>query len=831
MPICTLCELSRNAKSNCIRCEGKPECGLMLVGEAPGAREDSLNRPFVGDAGIVLSRILKSLDIKRGEIAINNAVRCRPPDNRDPRPEEIEMCRDYLVRDIQELKPSVVVPMGNIALQSLLRRTSIANARGNVYTSEEFPGVLFFPTTHPAVVLRRPAEEVVIRHDIKRALKICQTNCKVERIPTTYKVCHTLEESLNLLRQLAETTPSGSYITYDTETTGLDYRKDQMLCISFSNKIGTGWVIPILGRKLRNIWTEEEHFKLIRALTEWFENPAIPKCTQNGAFDELMLFSNFGIKVRGEVIDTMLLHHAVDENMFHNLDFLSTWYTDVAPYKKAVWNTIPKGAPRNLSEASEDALWNYAAQDADVTFRVAGELEKEAAAEGVRIVHDRIMLPLSKVLSKAEWDGILIDQEELTRQQDLLSDARKGLLSECWALAGKEFNPNSSKQVGHILFDDFKLPVIKMTKPSKTFPNGNRSTDKEVLAALASKHPIVPKLLKISHLAHDISNYLKGKDGKTGGMLKFIADDNRVHPQWRITGAVTGRLSAAAPAIHNIKRPNEDSIGDFRKLFVPTPGWMWIGSDYAQMEARVVARVAPDEKLASLFHQGVDIHRMVASQIFNVPYDDVTMTQRAQAKGVVFGLNYGRMEWSLAQGLGISIKAARKYIDSYFQMCPGVARHFKNVQHLLNTEGVITTPFGRKRRFHGAVALREAFIKGVFSGAIKKDTERFLNESFRQAINFTVQSPANDILSLACIRIHKRFSELRMQSRLLISHHDAWHGEAPENELEDAASIVKEEMERPVPELGGASFPVDIGVGLYWGDNSIKIKGVTTNSA
>ncbi len=815
MPKCDRCDLYKGCQTPCMPLTGLPLNGLMFVGEAPGSVEDGQGVAFVGDAGILLNRVLKRIGIDRKECALANACRCRPPGNREPSPKEVAACKYYLSTDIATTQPKVIVPMGNSALLSVLSMKGITKVRGGVFQTAEFPGVYIVPTLHPSYALRRWEGEKIIERDLRLAYRICQEGSYTP-LATDYRTCGSVEDIVALLARLSV---SATMVAFDTETTGFDFWTDKIICLSFSAKEGTGWVVPLYGQYMRQLWTPAEFDTIVGALRKFFSSSA-PKCAQNGVFDILMLRGNFNMEVENWVFDTMLMHHAVDENQAHSLEFLSSWYTDLDPYKKEFHDHLPKSTS-SYSEVPEDILWKYAAGDADSTLRVANCLAAEAAEDDVTEVHDRIMIPLARVLADAEWDGVRVDMQALEALDKEYRDKQREILAEIYELAYGEFNVDSHKQRARVLFDKLGLPVSKLTA------GGNRSTDSEVMSQLAKKHPIARRLLDLSGIGHDLKNYLKGKDGKSG-ILKYLHADGRVHPRWMQHRAVTGRLSSSDPNVQAIKKRGlgGEKTGKFRQLFAATEGWYWISFDYKSMEAYIAGYVAPDERLIAMHRNKEDVHRLVGSQMFHVAPPDVNEVQRDRAKGVVFGLNYGRQEYSLAADFGISIDEAREYIKSYFGLFVGVAEHFKNVAHLVNTKFEIQTPFKRKRHFYGVATLKQALARGFYAAVAKKDAERALREMHRMAINVTIQSPANDILGLACIRIHKRFKDLGMQARLLISQHDAWHGECPEDELEDAVAIVKEELERPVPEMHDASFDVDVSIGRYWGDDSVTLKGV-----
>ena len=832
MQNCTSCKLHIGVRSNCIPCEGNASCGILLVGEAPGETEDTRNKNFVGDAGALLNRCIKAAGLNRADLGIANAVRCHPEGNEDPSIVEIDACRQHLLSDIQRLKPKVIVPMGNIALQSIMGMSGITKVRGNVFKSkppehelitifDQCVGTYFIPTLHPANCLRVVENERYIIDDLAKAYRVAVHGW--QSVPTNYSVVKTVDEVRSLLPRLRAT--MADFITFDTETTGFDYREDKVICVSLSNMPRVAWVVPIYGKDMREIWTPEEKIEVISLLKEFFES-GTPFGGQNVNFDAMMLKGDLKIEVKNIVVDTMLLHHTVDETSPHDLDYIIAQHTDIAPYSHKVKSALPKGG--NYSNIPEEILWPYAATDADGTHRSAIALIHRAQVDDCISLHDRIMLPLSRVMAKAEWDGIRVDMDALDRLHEEYTDKRKETLARLYMMAGREFNPQSTKQLSQVLYSELRLPIVKETS------GGSPSTDAEARKKLKQYHPIISVLDQYANLAHDMSNYLKGVDGKSG-MLRYIHKDGRVHPRWMLHRAVTGRLASSDPAIQNIKSGKGDSE-NFRPIFIATEGWCWLEADYSQAELRVVAEVSNDSVMKEMLSRSKDdprgdIHTAVAAQINGIDpnraLELVTKDMRNSAKNVNFGIIYGRGPWTLAEECGISVKEAEKYINDYFTLFAGVKRHFDATKKLVDTIGVVCSPFHRKRRFYGVRTILDAKKSGRYSNTILKDFNRALAEMYRQGINVTVQSPANDVLGLAGIRINNVFEKYKMKSRFLISHHDAWHSEAPEDEMFDALEIIKTEMEKPVPELNDLLMPADFKVGTFWSDDSVTVKGFT----
>lgn len=858
--LCTNCKLCQLSRVNCMLGEGPEELlqsGVMFVGEAPGAQEEKEGSPFVGDSGWLLDTdLLPAIGLQRSQVHVTNACRCRPPNNRTPEPEEVTACRPYLVNEIKQVQPKLVFLLGATAMQAVFGTTGIEKWRGQLFNSPEFPGVTFLPTYHPARLWRVWQDASLIHADLQKGISFLRGEFKIQP-PGNYTVCDDIES----VRDLCSELKASPRFAFDTETTGLNHQEDGVLCMSFSCMADEGYTIPLYGQYQKTFWHLEQ-WKIVLPLLRDLLQSDTPKIAQNGVFD-ILFCKSMGIEVNNFQFDTMLAAHLINENLSCSLDTLITLYTGMPVYSLALdeeWKEAKKlykecakkkstvdrelrakvlACGENYGLIPNNSLWKYAAADADATFQLADILEAKLHQKGLHELFTNLMMPMTKVITTLRWNGVLVDQKEMFHLQDkaevdLVAKQieLEGTLGQEWfniikrnspemdeddvtrVWAGVEkdvagFNTNSTKQLTALLIDKLGWPVLK--KSDKT---GNPSFDKEVLAVYAEDHkrPAAIQISAIRLVRKLISDFLGGTDRKSG-VIKHIHKDGRVHPDYKLTGTDTGRLSTADPALHNASRTN-----GVRGCYVPPPGWWWFEVDYSQLELRVLAYESKDAQLTRWFAEGRDVHRMVTAQILGIQPDAVSDEQRTTiGKPVNFGLIYGMTAYTLAKTMGVSEGQAQEYINVYFDKLPGVKGYFQRVYKELYSTGKLVNAFGRIRHLHGAQLYEPTRINAsVATDGMRRELEMKRRDIQKQAINFPIQSEGSDVLNYACIRIDKRLEPFKATYNH--HHHDALHLNVPPDELVDVARMVIEEMERPVPQLGNWSFPVDFKVCTRWYD-------------
>lgn len=421
---------------------------------------------------------------------------------------------------------------------------------------------------------------------------------------------------------------------------------------------------------------------------------------------------------------------------------------------------------RTLSEKylSRTLPENDLCAEAGALWQLEAVLRQKLREEKLETLYETVELPLCPVLAEMERVGIMVDREALTQFGQMLSRRIEDSAQLVYTLAGEEFNINSTRKLGEILFEKLHLPTGKKTK-------SGYSTNADLLEKLKGDYPIVRAVLDYRMLSKLNSTY-------AAGLLKVIAPDGRIHTTFQNTVTATGRLSSTDPNLQNI--PVRTELGaQMRKMFVPQPGWVLVDADYSQIELRVLAHIAEDKMMQSAFRSGADFHSVTASQVFGVPLAEVTPQLRRNAKAVNFGIVYGISKWSLSEDIGVSVREAEEYINSYLSKYAGVRDYRRNIVEFARTHGYVQTMFGRKRRIPEITSSNF----NVRSGA-----ERI-------ALNTPIQGTAADIIKLAMIHVAAALEKNALQARLVLQIHDELIVECPPWEAELVMQIVTDEME------------------------------------
>lgn len=400
---------------------------------------------------------------------------------------------------------------------------------------------------------------------------------------------------------------------------------------------------------------------------------------------------------------------------------------------------------------------------AEAIWNVKTATEAKLKELGMDKLFSDIEMPLCEVLAQMEHEGFLVDRKALSEFGVSLNSEIESLRNNIWELAGGQFNINSPKQLGDVLFVKLMLPAGKKTKTGW-------STNADVLEKLRGKHPIIEMILDYRMLTKLKSTY-------ADGLLKLIEPDGRIRTNFQMTVTATGRLSSTEPNLQNI--PVRKELGSqIRKMFIAAPGNVLVDADYSQIELRLLAHISGDERMQNAFISGEDIHRVTASQVFNTPFEDVTSLQRSRAKAVNFGIVYGISAWSLSQDIGVLPNEAKAYMDAYLEKYSGVREYMKNVVEMAKQQGYVSTLYNRRR------ALPEL------------KSSNFNTRSFgeRVALNMPIQGTAADIMKLAMVNVYKRLKSEMPNAKLLLQVHDELICECPENEAEKVKEILEEEM-------------------------------------
>ena len=417
-------------------------------------------------------------------------------------------------------------------------------------------------------------------------------------------------------------------------------------------------------------------------------------------------------------------------------------------------------SPLGGAETAGQTLCAHAAAVAQLEEIIRPKIDEE----GMHELYYDIELPLEIVLASMQHDGFQADADALRTFGETLTTRIDELTTQIYEQAGREFNINSTKTLGTILFDELGLPVIKKTK------NGY-STNIDVLEALQGYHPIVGMVIEYRQLTKLRSTYVDG-------LLKVIADDGRIHSTFQQMVTATGRLSSVNPNLQNI--PVRQELGsELRHMFAAKDGCVLVDADYSQIELRVLAHIADDKTMIDAFHSGMDIHAVTASQVFHVPLDEVTPSMRRSSKAVNFGIVYGISAFSLANDIGVSVKQAGEYIDNYLAVYHGVRDYMERIKQQAKEDGYVCSMFGRRR----------------YLPELKSKNFNIRSFGERAALNTPIQGTAADIIKIAMVRVYRRLKKEQLRSRLILQVHDELILETPEDEIEIAAKLLKEEME------------------------------------
>ncbi len=587
-------------------------------------------------------------------------------------------------------------------------------------------------------------------------------------------------------------------VAVDTETTSLNSMQAELVGVSLAVTAGRACYIPLAHKADGDGTTGDllsaaegapapEQVAMSRALVllkPLLEDPAILKIGQNIKYDKQVLL-RYGINV-APVDDTMLISYVLAGGLHgHGMDELAreTLGVETIKFKDVVG--IGK-SQITFDHVALDKALEYAAEDADITFRLHKAFKPRLAQEHLVTVYETLERPLVPVLEAMEREGIKVDAQELKRLSDDFGRRMVGLEEDAHKLAGREFNVGSPKQLGEILFDEMGLEGGKKGK------TGAYSTGADVLEGLAAEGHSLPKtVLEFRHLSKLKSTYT---DALTAAINP---QTGRVHTSYSQAATSTGRLASTDPNLQNIPVRTEEGR-KIRKAFVPEKDHVLISADYSQIELRILAHVANIEVLKQAFHDGQDIHALTASQVFGQPIEGMDPMTRRNAKAINFGIIYGISAFGLARQLGISNSEAKTYIDAYFNKYPGIKAYMERIKTQAREEGFVTTLFGRKCHTKG-INDRNPNIRGFAE---------------RAAINAPIQGGAADIIKRAMIRVPGALTNAGLRARMLLQVHDELIFEVPTAEAKDTINVVRATME------GAAHLDVpllvDSGAGMSW---------------
>ena len=602
-------------------------------------------------------------------------------------------------------------------------------------------------------------------------------NSSFESLKTTahdYKLVENEED----LRKLRDYFLTNEILSLDTETTSTSPIDAELVGLSFAVKEFEAFYVPVPANR-------EEALRIVNIFKEVYESPKILKIGQNLKYD-LEVLRNYGIELKGQMWDTMIAHYLIQPELRHNMDYMAEIYLN---YQTIHIDELigPRGKnQRSMRDLPPSQVYEYAAEDADITLRLKNKLEPELKKFECEDLFYDIEMPLMPVLAEMEMNGVRLDTESLKETSTILTNRVLEIEHRIYELAGGQFNIASPKQVGEILFD--KLKIVEKAKKTKT---GQYVTSEDVLQQLKNKHEIVADILEHRGLKKLLGTYV---DALPSLINKHTG---HIHTSFNQTITATGRLSSSDPNLQNIPIRGEDGK-EIRKAFVPEPSCLFFSADYSQIELRVMAHLSQDENMINVFKDGKDLHAATAANIYKKSIEEVTRDERTKSKRANFGIIYGITVFGLAERLDIPRDEAKMLIDGYFATFPQVHDYMEKSKQVAREKGYVTTLFGR-RRYLPDINSHNATVRGFAE---------------RNAINAPIQGTAADIIKVAMIRIFQRFKAEGIKSKMILQVHDELNFSVVPEEKELVEKIVIEEMQHAI--TLAVPLVADSGFGANW---------------
>jgi len=825
---CKKCKLHEGCNTPFMKSDGAKDPKILVVGEAPGAEEDSQGIPFVGRSGRLLRVALEDLldDHSDDVVRFTNVVRCRPPDNKITA-RAINYCKHFAEDEIKQYKPDVVLLMGNSPLKAILGQTGITNLNGVVIDRDD---TTYVPLFHPAYILRNRSATDDWLEGMDRALDRANGRVRDVKEKRVYIYPRSAWELLEMKEQLSES----EWIAYDVETNTLDYSaKDaRIVAISISDGKVT-YAFPV--EHYESYWTTADEKILKQVVQEVLESHDGRIIGHNIKFDlkHTLSYFGFGFLSGG---DSMLASHLVDSRKgIHSLKRQAAKHLGMYDYDRELENYIHSHKEANPNRGGNygniplDLLLPYAAMDADATFRLYKSLY-EMLSPTQQAFYDEVLIPASDVLAHVEYQGIALDhyiaeryttiyewrQEHVyedilkdpnvTKTVDLLQDkSDNNLMNSMFPYGGpidKEhfkvssahisyndekkkrkrkrpiivFNPNSTAHLNVLYFEVYKMPILSETK------TGLPSTDKEAMLPLLDDYKILRLVRYYKILGKAVSTYLRP------AFESWSSADGKVRTTFNLHGTVTGRPSSRDPNFQNIPTPDKEPGTLLEWLPVKNifktsfdPGAI-ISIDYSGMELRVFASVTDCETMLDIHRGGWDFHKMITSRITGIKYSDVPTSLRRKYKSVNFAMLYGGTEYTLYHKFGIPVDEGKQAIRDYNEELPEIARYKKECIKFAIDTGYIESVFGR----------REYLPNIGDESELNRGTR---NQEIRQAVNMPIQSAASDVLLCALVILDDLMYERRLKARIINIVHDSIVIDSPADEVDEVILLCTDVME------------------------------------
>jgi DNA polymerase-1 len=670
-------------------------------------------------------------------------------------------------------------------LQNKKREEKIVAERENALISQKLASLqIDVPVPHETTQyqLQKANTEHLVQLFEKMRFKTLIKELDIAQVPKAptsadYQIIDEEKKLIDLLKKL-ENAPS---IAVDTETTSLNTLDAEIVGVSLSVKESSGYYIPFNGSLGKQ--------KALHHLKPFLEMHQKRLVGHNIKFD-MHMFANEGVHLKEVGFDTMIASYLLNSHLNrHNLEELIKEHFghDTTPLSDLIGKK-KKGEPSNIGDVAIEKVAHYAAEDADYTLRLKNVFTPLLEKRGLWPLFSEIEMPLLPILFKMERHGIYVDVEELRSLSKDFTHKISHIEHSIFQLAKEEFNLNSPKQLSEVLFEKLDLP-----KTGKKTLSGY-STGAEVLESMIDKHPIIPLILEYRSFEKLRSTYIDALPEQINARTK------RIHCSFNQSGTATGRLSCKDPNLQNIPTRSEEGR-KIRNAFKPeTPNWSFVSLDYSQIELRIVAHMSEDPRLIEAFLHGEDIHKVTASQVFQIPLHSVTKEMRSRAKAVNFGIIYGQQAFGLSKELGIDFKEAAEFIDAYFAQYPKVKTFLEKCKKDAMENGFAKTLFGRERLIP-EINSKNAILK---------------NASMRLAVNSPIQGTQADIIKKAMIEVDRKILHHKWKSFLILQIHDELIFESPDVELSELKTAVQKIMENVISLK--VPLKVDISVGKNWGE-------------
>lgn len=826
--------------STCIKCPlselrtcvlngmGNEQSKIMFVLDAPSKEDDSNQKAFSGPSVRKLDSILSRFGIHRSQVYYTYATRCRAnlktlEGYRPAHFEELQACSEYLIKEIETVKPYVIVPMGTEAVSAVLnlKKPKVGELRGMEMWSDRF-NCKVLSTYSTGAVLRNPNLEEVMVQDIRRALESSKSPTMSQVDKGNYIVIDSIEK----FDAFYDRVMAQKEVSVDLETTGFDWQKDKIICCSFSWAANTGVLLPItkwVGIEHEKIVIKEKKVKKkgvvsIKQIEEiektledtyhpWWADKQdyilgkfraimesdIKFIAQNGKFDWKFLLQ-MGWNLKPLAYDTLLMHYLLRETSKgeHNLEDMSLQYLGKGQHKKELddWfkaNKMGDDEKKNYARVPTDLLFSYGAADADVTLQLKNIFMPRIEAEGMTDLFHHLVMPLNYTLTTMEFNGFKIDHDALTKAKALYEQQLIDKEKEIRDILTKEgvtenIDLDSPKQLSKLLFETLKLEPVKQTKTGF-------STDEEVMNVLKDKHPVPMKIVEYRGLAKLLRTYVIGIEER-------LDDNDRLHTKFLQEGTESGRLSSRDPNFQNFPR-NEKLV---KNMFVVDDGNVLIEADEGQNEFRWWGIYSNDAQLVKDLNEGVDIHKLVAALANNIPMEQVTKKQRQAAKSIVFGLMFNMGAEKLAKEHGVTIEYAEQVKSIFFMRYPTAKQWKYEIVKFARKNYYVQNRFGRVRHLL----------------AINNPDKKVAYADEQGAVNSPIQGAASDYVSNAANRIFAQLKEQGLHGKLRNLIHDAIYVEVPKSEIKQTLAIMNEAMTRRILNIQ-VPLVAEFKIGKRWG--------------